>query len=87
MLISISVSSTSSRFGDASPFKVQVNFDIALFEVQIDVHSLDKWFNVLEGNFFVHKFFDKENRHLCTPQGCLPCQKLMGNLLEEKLIK
>ena len=27
-----SASSTSSRFGDATPFKLQVNFDIPLFE-------------------------------------------------------
>ena len=27
-----SASSTSSRFGDANPFKLQVNFDIPLFE-------------------------------------------------------
>ena len=42
-------SSTSSRFGDATPFKVQVNFDIPLFEGEIDVDSLDNWLNVLKG--------------------------------------
>jgi hypothetical protein len=31
------MSSSSSHFGDTSPFKVQVNFDIPIFEGQIDV--------------------------------------------------
>ena len=35
-------SSMSSQFGDATPFKVQVNFDIPLFEGQIDADALDK---------------------------------------------
>ena len=52
---------TSNCFGDATPFKVQVNFDITLFEGQINIDSLDKWLNVLEGYFSVHNFFDREN--------------------------
>ena len=51
-----SASSTRSRFRDATPFKVQVNFDIPLFEGKIDVDALDKWLNVLEGYFSVHNF-------------------------------
>jgi hypothetical protein len=31
-------SSSSGHFGGATPFKVQVNFDIPLFEIQIDVN-------------------------------------------------
>jgi hypothetical protein len=53
--------SSSSRFGYNAPFKVQVNFDITIFEGQIDVDSLEKWLNFLEGYFFVDKFFDREN--------------------------
>jgi hypothetical protein len=49
----------SSR-GHAAPFKVQVNFDIPLFEGQIDVYVVDKWLNLLEGYFLVHNFFDRE---------------------------
>ena len=56
-----SASSTSSRFGDATPFKVQVNFDIPLFEGNIDADALDNWLNVLEGYISVHNFFDREN--------------------------
>jgi hypothetical protein len=54
------VSSSRSHFGDATPFKVQVNFDIPVFEGQIDADALEKWLNLLEGYFFVHNFFDRE---------------------------
>ena len=53
-------SSSSGHFGGTSPFKVQEKFDIPVFEGQIDVEALDKWLNLLEGYFSVHKFFDKE---------------------------
>jgi hypothetical protein len=53
-------SPSSSHFGDATPFKAQVNFDIPVFEGQIDVDALEKWLNLLEGYFSVHNFFDKE---------------------------
>ena len=52
--------STSSHFRYATPFKVQVNFDIPLFEGQIDSDSLDKWMNLLEGYFSIHNFSDRE---------------------------
>jgi hypothetical protein len=44
-----------------NPFKVQVNFDISLFEGLIDADVLDKWLNFLEGYSSVHNFFDREN--------------------------
>jgi hypothetical protein len=53
-------SSSSDHFGGTSPFKVQVNFDIPVFEGQIDADTLDKWLNLLEGYFSVHNFSDKE---------------------------
>ena len=53
--------SMSKRFGDETSFKVQDNFDIPLFEVQIDVDSLYNWLNVIEGYFSFHNFFDREN--------------------------
>ena len=52
---------TSSSSNHATPFKVQVNFDIPLFEKPIDVDAIDKWLNLLEGYFSVHNFFDREN--------------------------
>jgi hypothetical protein len=51
---------TSSSSGGAAPFKVQINFDIPIFEVQIDVDVVYKWLNLLEGCFSVHKFSNRE---------------------------
>jgi hypothetical protein len=53
-------SSSSNHFGGTYPFKVQVNFDIPVFEGHIDVEALDKWLNMLEGYFSIHNFFDRE---------------------------
>jgi hypothetical protein len=50
--------SSSSRH--ATPFKVQVNFDIPLFEGLIDAYIVDKWLNLLKGYFSVHNFSDRE---------------------------
>jgi hypothetical protein len=52
--------SSSDHFGRTSPFKVKVNFDIPIFEGQIDADAIKKWLNLLEGYFFVHNFFDGE---------------------------
>jgi hypothetical protein len=60
MLIETNTSSSNGHFGGTSPFKVQVNFDILVFEGQIDVDALEKWLNLLEGYFSVHNFFDRE---------------------------
>ena len=64
MLAVASASSTSNWFGDETPFKVQFNFDIPLFEGQIDADALYNWFNVLEGYFSIHNFCDRENTYL-----------------------
>jgi hypothetical protein len=60
-LVAVEASSTSNNFASAMPFKVQVNFDIPLFQCQIDVDSLEKWLNLLEGYYSVQKFADNEN--------------------------
>jgi hypothetical protein len=54
------IDASSSSRGTA-PFKVQINVDIPIFEVQIDADVVDKWLNLLEGYFSVHNFFDIEN--------------------------
>jgi hypothetical protein len=59
--IASGTSSSSNHFGDTFPFKVQFNFDIPIFEGQLDANALDKWLNLLEGYFFVHNFSDREN--------------------------
>jgi len=53
-------SSSRSHFGGTLPFKLQVNFDIPVFEGQIDADALDKWLNLLEGYFSIHNFSNKE---------------------------
>jgi hypothetical protein len=54
-------SSSKNHFGSTSPFMTRVNFDIPVFEGQIDVDALDKWLNMIEGYFSVHNFSDREN--------------------------
>jgi hypothetical protein len=50
-----------SSSGGVAPFKVQINFDIPIFEGQIDANVVDKWLNLLEGYFSVHNFSNREN--------------------------
>jgi len=59
--ITIGMSSSSDHLVGTSPFKVQVNFDITMFEGQIDADALEKWLNLLEFVFFVHNFSNREN--------------------------
>ena len=51
----------SSSNGGAAPFKVQINFNIPIFEGQIDVDVVEKWLNMLEGYFSIHNFLNREN--------------------------
>jgi hypothetical protein len=51
----------SSSSGGSAPFKVQINFDIPIFEGRIDTDAVDKWLNLLKGYFCVHKFLKREN--------------------------
>ena len=50
----------SSSNGGAAPLKVQINFNIPIFEGQIDTDDVDKWLNLLEGYFSIHHFSNKE---------------------------
>jgi hypothetical protein len=58
--ISSGAYSSRGHFGGTSPFKVQVNFDIPLFEGKIYVEALEKWLTLLEGYLSVHNFFNKQ---------------------------
>ena len=51
---------SNSYSGFDTPFKVQVNFEIPIFEGQIDADAIDKWLNLLEGCFSVHDFPSQE---------------------------
>ncbi|MCW5312228.1 hypothetical protein, partial [Pseudomonas aeruginosa] len=44
-------SASNSYSGNATPFKVQVNFEISIFEGKVDVDAVDKWLNLLDGYF------------------------------------
>jgi hypothetical protein len=39
---------TSSSSGGATPFKVQINSNIPIFEGHIDADVIDKWLNLVE---------------------------------------
>ena len=52
---------TYSSSGGTAPFKVQINFDIPIFEGQIDADGVDKWLNLLEGYFSIHNFSNRKN--------------------------
>jgi hypothetical protein len=51
----------SSSSEGATPFKVQINLDIPIFEGQIDADVVHKWLNLLEGYFSIHNFLNREN--------------------------
>jgi len=53
-------SKSSNHSGRATPFKVQVNFNIPIFEGQIDSYVIDISLNLLEGYLSVHDFSDQE---------------------------
>jgi hypothetical protein len=53
-------SDASSSNGGVAPFKVKINFDIPIFEGQIDTDDVDKYLNLLEGYFSVHNFSNEE---------------------------
>jgi hypothetical protein len=52
---------TSNHFEGETPFKVQVNFYIPLFEGYIDAYSLEKWLNLPKGYYSIQKFSESEN--------------------------
>ena len=52
-------SASSSHYGGATPFKVQVNFDTPIFDGRIDADAINRWLNLLEGYFSVHDFSEK----------------------------
>jgi hypothetical protein len=60
ILRQLPIGDASSSSGGTAPFKVQINFDIPIFEGQIDADVVDKWLNLLEGYFSVHNFSNRE---------------------------
>jgi hypothetical protein len=58
-------STSRSHSGGATPFKVQVNFDIPIFDSQIDADVVDRWLMMVESQ---QKAFDRVETSplLCT---------------------
>jgi hypothetical protein len=50
-----------SLSGGIAPFKVQINFNILIFEGKIEADVVDKWLNLLEWYFSFHNFSNREN--------------------------
>ena len=80
--------------GDASsssdletPFKVQVNFDISLFEGLIDADVVDKWLNLLEGYFLVPNFSYRENITFARLKAIPHVKDWWDNYSEQRVIK
>jgi hypothetical protein len=72
------------HFGGTTPFKVQVNFDIPIFEGQIDVDALEKWLNMLEGYFSIHNFLIGKISPLRSLR-LSPMSKIGGRLTVRKI--
>jgi hypothetical protein len=78
---------TSSSSGGVAPFKVQISFDIHVFEGQIDADGVDKWFNLLEGYFSVHKFSNRENISFALLKSIPHVKDWWENFCEQKEIE
>jgi hypothetical protein len=74
----------SSSNKGAAPFKVQINFDIPIFEGHIDADIADKWLNLLEGYFSVHNFSNKENITFALLKAIPHVKDWWENLCEQK---
>jgi hypothetical protein len=68
-----------SSSAGVAPFKVQINFNIPIFEGHIDADVVDKWLNLLEGYFFVHNFSNREKLLLHSSK-LFPMSKIGGKL-------
>jgi hypothetical protein len=52
ILQQLTTGDASSSSGGTTPFKVQINFNIPIFELYIDAYVVYKWLNLLEGYYF-----------------------------------
>jgi hypothetical protein len=59
--------SSRNHFGGTYPFKVKFNFDIPIFEGQIDVNSLEKMVESTRRLFLYSQFIRHGKYHLQTP--------------------
>jgi hypothetical protein len=81
------ISDASSSNGGATPFKVQINFNISIFEGQIDIDVVEKWLNMIEGYFSVHNFSNRENITFALLKAIPHVKDWWENLCEQKEIE
>jgi hypothetical protein len=74
---------TYSSSGGTASFKVQINFDIPIFEGQIDADVVDKWLNLIEGYFSIHNFSNREDITFSLLKS-IPMSKIGGKLSMSK---
>ena len=79
-------STSDSYSGSATPFKVQVNFEIPIFEGQIDADAIDKWLNLLEG-YFLFTIFPAEKRLLSLFSKSPPTSRTSGKPTTSRRMK
>ena len=79
-------STSNSHSRGTTPFKVQVNFDISIFEGQIDADGIDGWLNLLEGYFSVHDFSDRE-RIIFTLLKVAPMSRTGGKPTQSNMVR
>jgi hypothetical protein len=80
----LSTCDASSSSEGAAPFKAQINFDIPIFEGQIDAKAVDKWLNLLEGYFSVHNFSNREKITFALLKVVLHVKYWWENFCEQK---
>jgi hypothetical protein len=74
---------TSSSNRGTAPFKVQINFDIPIFEGQIEIDVVDKWLNLIEGIFLSITFRINKRLLLCSSKS-FPMSNIGGKLSVRK---
>jgi hypothetical protein len=72
----------SSSSAHATPFKVQINFDIPLFQGLIDVDVVDIWLNFLEGYFLIRIIFSARNEIGDIIKKCTKISQIFNNITE-----
>jgi hypothetical protein len=84
ILRQLPTSHPSSSNEGVAPFMVQINFNIPLFEGQIDADVVDKWLNILEGYLSVHNFPNKEKITFALLKVVPHVKDWWGNFCEQK---
>ena len=66
---------------------LNINFNIPIFEGYIDVDAVDKWLNLLEGYFSIHKFSNREKITFALLKAVPHVKDWWKNFCEQRKIK